>query len=259
MAVSSSTKILKITENIYLVGSLQLGISGAWDCHVYVVKGPEGLVMIDAGGGGAGKLILGNMEKDGLRPEQLQAILITHNHFDHCCGAFEIKQQTGCDVLIAAESKELLERGTEEEAGLVLAKELGIYPPEFNYINCPVTYGIKDGEVLELGGLKFEVIAVEGHSPDSICFSTVVDGVRNLFVGDALFYGGVLGLINFPGSTMDGYRKDIKKLAGLDIEGFYPGHMLFTTKHGQKHIDGAIEQCSKGSVPRSVGQFELVF
>jgi glyoxylase-like metal-dependent hydrolase (beta-lactamase superfamily II) len=250
---------VKITENIYLVGSLQLGISGPWDCHTYVVKGPDGLVMIDAGGGGSGKLIVENMEKDGLRPEQLQAILITHNHFDHCCGAFEIKQLTGCKVFISSESKEMLEKGTAEDAGLPLAKELGIYPPEFIYRNCPVDYGLKDGDKLELGGNHFEAVSVEGHSPDSICFLTTINDIRHLFVGDVLFYGGVLGLINFPGSNMDGYRKDLKKLGSLRVEGLYPGHMLFTVKNGQKHIDAAIEQCNRSSIPRSVGQFELVF
>lgn len=248
---------MKITETIYLVGSLQLGISGPWDCHVYLIEGPDGLIMIDAGGGGAGELILANMEKDGLHPEDLKAILITHNHFDHCCGAYEIKQRTGCDVFISAESKSVLANGSEEEAGLVIAKELGIYPLDFPYRNCPVDYGLRDGDQLEIGGISFQAISVGGHSPDSFCFFAEINGARNLFVGDVLFYGGVLGLINFPGSTMDGYRRDLKKLAGLKIDGLFPGHMLFTIKNGQKHIDAAIGQCRQGAIPRSIGQFEL--
>ncbi len=250
---------MRITENIYIAGSLQLGISGPWDCHIYVIKGPGGLVMIDAGGGGAGEMVLGNMERDGLQPEDLKAVLITHGHFDHCCGAFEIKQMTGCDVFISSASKRVLESGTEEEAGLSLAKELGIYPEGFAYRNCPVDYAIGGDEKIEVAGITVEAIMVEGHSPDSVCFLAEINGTRNLFAGDVLFYGGLLGLINFPGSTMDGYRRDLKKLAGLRIEGLFPGHMLFTVRNGQKHIDAAIGQCGKGVIPRSIGQFEMIF
>jgi hypothetical protein len=67
------------------------------------------------------------------------------------------------------------------------------------------------------------------------------------------------GLINFPGLTMDGYRKDLRKLGGLGVEGLYPGHMLLTVKNWQKHIDTAIAQCTKSCIPRSIGQFEFVF
>jgi glyoxylase-like metal-dependent hydrolase (beta-lactamase superfamily II) len=250
---------MRITDSVYLVGSLQLGISGPWDCHVYVVKGADGLVMIDAGGGGSGERILDNMRHDGLRPDQLRSIVITHNHFDHSGGAFEIRRSTGCEVYVSSRSRALLEGGSEEEVHLPLARRLGIYPEDYVYRNCPVDRGLGDGEEFESGGVRFRVITVEGHSPDSICLLTTVDGARNLFVGDVLFYGGILGLINFPGSTMDGYRSDLAKLAGCAVDGLYPGHHLFTTRNGQRHIDAAITRCRSGSIPHSIGQFGAVF
>jgi hydroxyacylglutathione hydrolase len=250
---------MRITETIYLVGSAQVGISGPWDCHVYLVKGPEGLVLIDAGGGGSGEIIAKNIEREGFKLKDVCALLITHNHFDHSCGAAELKQITGCSVYISHLSKELLERGTEQEVGLDLAKQLGIYPNEFIYRNCNVDYAVRDGDLIKVGGLRFQAIAVEGHSQDSICYLLEISGKRNLFAGDVLFYGGILGLINFPGSNLDGYRKDLNKLAGLNIDGLFPGHMLFTLEGGQKHIDASIKQCKKGFVPRSIGQFEPIF
>jgi hydroxyacylglutathione hydrolase len=250
---------MRITETIYLVGSAQIGISGRWDCHVYLIKGPEGLVLIDAGGGGSGQIIARNIKREGFNPKDICALLITHNHFDHSCGAAELKQITGCSVYISCLSKELLERGTEQEVGLDLAKQLSIYPQEFTYRNCPVDYAVRDGDLIEVAGLRFQAVSIQGHSPDSTCYLVEINGKRNLFIGDVLFYGGIIGLINFPGSTMDGYRKDLRKLAGLNIDGLFPGHMLFTLENGQKHIDACIEQCEKGIIPRSIGQFELVF
>jgi len=250
---------MKITEQIYIAGSLQLGISGRWDSHVYVIKGPDGLVMIDAGGGGSSDLILENIRRDGLDPVDIKGLLLTHNHFDHACGAAEIRAATGCSIYISAKSKDMLEHGTAAEAGLDLAIEHGVYPPNFKYRNCVVDHGIKDGDEIESAGLTFRAIGVEGHSPDSICYLVEIDGKRNLFAGDVLFYGGVIGLINAPGSSMDGYRKELKKLAGLNVDGLFPGHMLFTVKGGQAHIDAAIEQCGKGQIPLTIGNCGLIF
>lgn len=250
---------MRITERICIVGSLQLGISGRWDSHVYLVEGTDGLVLIDAGGGGSGEMILDNIRGDGLDPADIKALLLTHNHFDHACGAAELREATGCAVYLSAKSKDMLERGTAAEAGLDLAKELGVYPPDFQYRNCVVDHAVEDGDEIFVAGLAFSAIAVEGHSPDSICYLVEIDGRRNLFAGDVLFYGGVIGLINAPGSNMDGYRGDLKKLGSLNIDGLFPGHMLFTIKGGQAHIDAAIEECGKGRIPQTVGNCGVIF
>ena len=250
---------MRVTDRIYIVGSLQLGISGRWDSHVYLVSGPDGLVMIDAGGGTDGMRILENIRLEGFDPADIKAILLTHNHFDHSCGAAELREITGCEVYLSWRSKEMLETGSAEDAGLDLAIEHGVYPPDFRYQNCTVDVAVHDGDLIEVAGLRFRAIEVDGHSPDSICYLIDIDGSRNLFAGDVLFYGGVIGLINAPGSNMDGYRKDLKKLAGLNVDGLFPGHMLFTVKDGQAHIDAAIEQCSKGSIPQTVGSCGAIF
>lgn len=250
---------MRITENIYLVGSLQLGISGRWDSHVYLIKGTDGLVLIDAGGGTDGEKIFENIRNEGFDPNDIKALLLTHIHFDHSCGAAEIREKTGCKVYLSAKTKDLLENGTAEEAGLDRAIEQGVYPQWFKYRNCKVDEVVNDADVIETAGLKFEAIGIEGHSPDSICYLVEIGGKRNLFAGDVLFYGGIIGLINAPGSTMEGYRQDLQKLANLNIDGLFPGHFLFTVTGGQRHIDAAIEQCGKGSIPQTVGQYGVVF
>ncbi|MEZ5344955.1 MAG: MBL fold metallo-hydrolase [Pyrinomonadaceae bacterium] len=250
---------MKITNEIYIVGSLQLGISDRWDSHVYLVKGPEGLIMIDAGGGTDCDRIFENIRSDGFDPADIKALLLTHIHFDHSCGAAEIRERTGCRVYLSPRSKDMLERGTAEEAGLDRAIKQGVYPEGFQFRNCTVDQTVDDGDVIEAAGLTFKAIGVEGHSPDSVCYLFESAGVRNLFAGDVLFYGGIIGLINAPGSTLEGYRKDLLKLKGLNIDGLYPGHFLFTVTGGQRHIDAAIAECGKGTVPQTVGQYGVVF
>jgi glyoxylase-like metal-dependent hydrolase (beta-lactamase superfamily II) len=250
---------MRITEDIYLVGSLQLGISGRWDSHVYLVKGPDGLVLIDAGGGTDGEKIFENIRGEGFDPGDVKALLLTHVHFDHSCGAAEIRERTGCEVYLSKNSKALLEHGSAKDAGLFKAIEKGIYPEWFRFQNCVVDHAVEDGDLINVAGLQFRAISVNGHSTDSICYLAEINGSRDLFAGDVLFYGGVIGLIDAPGSTMEGYRTDLAKLDGLDIDGFYPGHYLFTVTGGQRHIDAVIEQIRKGSVPQTVGQIGTIF
>ncbi len=250
---------MRITEDIYLVGSLQLGISGRWDSHVYLVKGTDGLVLIDAGGGTDGEKIFENIRSEGFDPADIKALLLTHVHFDHSCGAAEIRERTGCEVYLSKNSRDLLQQGSAAEAGLDKAIEKGIYPEWFQFKNCSVDHAVEDGDVINVAGLQFKAISVDGHSLDSICYLVEINGSRNLFAGDVLFYGGVIGLINASGSTMEGYRKDLSKLAGLEIDGLYPGHFLFTVTGGQRHIDAAIDQLKKGSMPQTVGQIGLIF
>jgi len=44
---------MRISHSLALVGSLQFGVSGPVDGHVYALRGPAGIVLIDAGGGTA--------------------------------------------------------------------------------------------------------------------------------------------------------------------------------------------------------------
>lgn len=250
---------MRVTPRVFVVGSRQIGLSGPADCHVYLIRSSEGYVLIDAGGGGTGERIAANIRQEGIDPSDVRALLLTHSHADHACGAAELRSLTGCKVYISDHSRKLLEQGTDQDAGLDVAREQGVYPPDFHYRNCVVDHGLRDRDVIEIGDLRFQAIAVEGHSPDSLCFSVEIDGARHLFSGDVLFYGGILGLINFPGSTMDGYRRDLPKLRGLGIDGLFPGHLLFTISGGQQHIDAAIDRCRRGEIPQSIGQHGYVF
>src|SRR4029078_1983243 len=126
---------MRITDQIYIVASLQLGISGRWDSHVYLVKGSEGLVLIDAGGGTDGETILENIRREGFDPTDIKALLLTHNHFDHSCGAGELREKTHCKVYLSHKTQNLLEHGTAEETGLDRAIEQGVYPQGLQYRN----------------------------------------------------------------------------------------------------------------------------
>jgi hydroxyacylglutathione hydrolase len=249
---------MRVNENLAIVGSLQFGLSGPWDCHVYALRGPGGIVLIDAGSGTATEQILQNTSTD-LSEDKVVALLITHCHFDHCGGAASLRLKTGCSVRAPKVSRMTLEEGDEQAVGLRLARDQGLYPPDTFFQSCPVDAAVSDGEHFTAAGLDFTAIQVRGHSCDMHCYLVHVENRTWLFAGDAVFYGGVLGVINAEGSGMGGYRADLPKLAGLDVQGLFPGHGLFTLKDGQRHLDCAIQQSRKGFLGHQIGQGDLLF
>lgn len=249
---------MRIKNYLAVVASLQFGLAGPSDCHVYALRGPEGVVLIDAGAGTHSHELLHNLRSD-LPGCTLTALLLTHAHMDHCGGAASVREATGCAVIAAVPSKAILETGDEEASGLRVAREQGVYPADSRLTPCPVDLTVRDAETFSAAGVEFTAFHVRGHSPDSFCYLTRFSGSPWLFCGDVVFYGGVLGVINAAGSGMSGYRIDLPKLGGLGVEGLFPGHGLFTLRGGQCHLDRAIAEVRKGFLGPQIGQEGLTF
>jgi glyoxylase-like metal-dependent hydrolase (beta-lactamase superfamily II) len=216
------------------------------------------VVLIDAGAGTHSEQILRNLADD-FPGQSVNSLLITHTHLDHCGGAAEIHERTECQVIAPIASKAILEHADEERSGLRVARSQGVYPADFRLKPCPVHRAVGDNERFSAAGFDFIAIHVKGHSRDTHCFLVRHETASWLFTGDVVFYGGVLGVINAEGSDMEGYRSDLRKLAGLNVDGVFPGHGLFTLSGGQRHLDCAIEQLGKGFLGRQIGQWELIF
>ncbi len=249
---------MRITSRLSLVGSLQYGLAGPFDCSVYAIRGPGGVVLIDSGGGTHTDTLIGNLRED-TGAAVCSAVLLTHCHPDHAAGASSLRELTRCAVLAPEVSRAAIENADETVTGLRAGREAGVYPTGFQLRPCPVDEELVDGKEVDVCGLAIRPIHVAGHSLDSTALLVELDGQRLLFTGDILFYGGVLGLINTEGSELAGYRRDIHKLGGLGVDALLPGHGMFTLVNGQKHVDCAIEQMAKGFVPRMVGQGDLIF
>lgn len=248
---------MRISSNLALVASLQFGIGSRYDCHVYAIRTAEGVILIDSGSGAATSELIGNTETEF--PDQpIVAVILTHSHPDHACGAAKIHQTTQCRVLCPSTSLDVIRNGDEESSGLRQARETGMYPDTVQFIPCPTAEPYSESTFM-ISGHPFTAIRVRGHSDDSHCLFTEIDGKRTLFCGDVLFYGAVFGVINQPDSGMQGYQADLSKLADLKIDSLLPSHGVFTLSRGQRHIDLALEQLRKGLIPRQIGQFDLIF
>ena len=103
--------------------------------------------------------------------------------------------------------------------GAEMAAGLGLAPAATDFLRTPV----RDGQVLEAAGIRFEVIATPGHTPGGVCY--LVREADILFTGDTLFAGSI-GRTDFPGGEYDDLIRSImERVILLDPEiRILPGH-----------------------------------
>lgn len=150
-----------------------------------------------------------------------ECILITHGHWDHTGAAAALHEATGAPVIASAEDEGRItgERGEERHRRLNTP--------------CAVDRTVGDGDVLEIGTMKWQVIATPGHTPGGLCFflpsGDAEKGMSVLVSGDTLF-AGTHGRTDFPESDPAQMRTSLKRLAELpDDTLVLPGHNNLTT------------------------------
>jgi len=233
---------MKITDSIYLVGSGRDGfsISHRVDCHVYLLEGADEHILIDAGIGLDAVRIIENIEHENIDPVAVRHLILTHTHSDHSGGAAYLREQLGLPVHVPLVEAELLRTGDGDALGLRQAIADGIYPPDYTFIPCDASHTIKDGDLIEAGGISIQAIHTPGHSPGATSSLVKIGGRMCLFSGDTVFHNGRLAFLNCPGSVMADYRASLPKLADLSIDSLFPGPGCIVMERGQSHIDQAI-------------------
>jgi glyoxylase-like metal-dependent hydrolase (beta-lactamase superfamily II) len=150
--------------------------------------------------------ILDVLEHDGMR---LVGVLATHHHPDHVGGSLmglsieglgQLLARVDVPVHVHAEEAELVRRVTGVAVSDLVAH--------------------RSGDVVEVGGLRIELLHTPGHTPGSQCF--LVDDL--LVAGDTLFLEGC-GRTDLPGSDSEAMYESLQRLASLpDHLAVMPGH-----------------------------------
>jgi hydroxyacylglutathione hydrolase len=155
---------------------------------------------------------------DDLQVEKVEAILITHTHFDHVGAVAPVAQATNAPVYVPE-----LERD-------VLANIMDYVPfPGFGpFESYEADFTVAGGETLELGGFTIDVVFTPGHSPGHVTYA--LSDHAALFSGDVLFQGSV-GRVDLPGGDWPTLLASIENLTNTfpPDTTIYPGHMGVTT------------------------------
>ena len=159
--------------------------------------------------------ILEQVKKSGLN---ITKIVNTHNHLDHVAGVEIAKKALGIPYYIHKKDQPVLD---------ALPEACQRWPQFSDIIKPDVEGYVEEGDIIEIGGLKVEVLLVPGHSWGHICL--VIDDI--IIAGDTLFAGSV-GRVDLTGGTsMEELLGSIKsKLFVLpDSYNVLPGHGPATT------------------------------
>jgi hydroxyacylglutathione hydrolase len=197
-----------IDARMFTVGPVQE------NCFIVRQKDSDRAVMVDPGEE-AERLL---EAVDALEIDKIDAILVTHTHFDHVGAVAPVARATGAPVYCP-----------ELEIG-VLANIMDYVPwPGFGPFESYVAdHAVAGGETLELAGMTIDVVFTPGHSPGHVTYA--IRDEDALFSGDVLFQGSV-GRVDLPGGDWPTLLSSIESL--LDTFApettVYPGHMGITT------------------------------
>ncbi|MFD0681247.1 MULTISPECIES: MBL fold metallo-hydrolase [unclassified Paenibacillus] len=206
---------MQIMKDIYLLSGQPYGISS----NVYAVMGQESIVLIDCGTGDEDyKLIEQNLALWGLDQYPISHLLLTHSHFDHSGNAHRFSKK-GVKLIAGVGDAEGIELGDERTL---------YYSYKQNFVPCPVDMKVKDGEVISIAGLSFEIIHTPGHSRGSVIYKLNNQGKVILFTGDTVMSGpngqpklGVTVAEDFDAGL---YLKSLNRLSKLEADAVLGGH-----------------------------------
>ena len=178
------------------------------NCYIVRESGSKSCAVIDPGYDP--ETILAFLHKEGLA---LDAILLTHGHFDHVGAVRALVKATGCKVWMREGDYSQFKNPTN----------LYFYP----LANC-VDFEIQrceEGEAIPAGGLTFRVMETPGHTWGSVCYLSE----DAMFSGDTLFAGSC-GRIDLPGGDRGAMVNSLERLAEITTDyRVFPGHGGSTT------------------------------
>ena len=142
----------------------------------------------------------------------VEAILLTHGHFDHVGAVKDLAAETRCEVYIHPDDLSM--------------------PPMLTAGKLYYTKTYSEGSRLNLAGLDITVLHTPGHTPGSVC----------LLVGDTLFSGDTLFAGSCGRTDIGGdwaaIQKSLKRLASMDADfRVFPGHGESTTLAAEKRYN----------------------
>ena len=193
------------------IGRMMIG-SYQTNCYFLFREETKKAIVIDPADNG--NLIYDKLTQNGF---SVEAILLTHGHFDHIWGSKELRELSGAKIY-ALDKEQTLCESVDNNLSAMVGRAYTVVPDEY----------VADGAELTFDNISFKVIATPGHTIGSCCYYVEKSGI--LISGDTLFQEST-GRTDFPTGSMSSIVRSIReKLFVLpDDTKVYPGHGDSTT------------------------------
>jgi glyoxylase-like metal-dependent hydrolase (beta-lactamase superfamily II) len=206
--------------------------------NTYIVRAKDSDRAVIVDPGDEAERILGALE--ALQIEAVEAILLTHTHFDHVGAVTPVARATGAPVYCPELETQVLANIMDYVPGG------GAFAGFGPFESYEADHTVRGGETLELAGLTFAVDFVPGHSPGHVSYAASEHGA--LFSGDVLFQGSV-GRVDLPGGDWPTLLASIESLLSAypDETTVYPGHMGLTTLGAERETNPFLRELAQQS------------
>jgi len=176
----------------------------------FLITGKSFALMFDTGLG------IGNIRKVVDQLTDLDVVVLnSHTHYDHIGGnhLFDTIYGTGLDYT------KMRSKGSPPDAVADFLQEGWVWKPlpagfdaeSFSSRAFEIDHVVTEGDIIDIGGRRLEILFTPGHAPDSICLLDREN--RQLFTGDSFYLAPLY--THLPGSSFDDYSNTAARLAAL--------------------------------------------
>jgi metallo-beta-lactamase class B len=204
----------KVIGNVYYVGTRGLAS--------YLITTPEGSILVNSSLESSVPMIRASIEKLGFKFSDVKILLISHAHFDHCAGSFQVKELTGAKYMVMRQDAGEIETGGKGNFAYGETKS-ALYKP------VKVDRVLHDGGEVKLGGVVMVAHLTPGHTKGCTTWTLKVrDGAKTydvVIVGSPNVNPG-FKLVNnslYPQIASD-YQKGFDVLKSLPCDVFLGAH-----------------------------------
>ncbi len=219
----------KLSDDITLIQERY--VKEFYRCNIWHIRGRDRDMLVDSGMG-----VVSLREQVPLVTEKPCLAVASHTHFDHIGAHFEFDQR-----LVHRLEADIMANPTRETTLTDVYVHDGMFsqmPPEpytsaqYAVTGAPATQLLEDGDTIDLGDRRFEIIHTPGHSPGGISLFEHATGI--LFSGDVV-YDGPLVEDNYNSDAKDYYRSMVRLLE-LPVRVVHAGHFASYDRARHKAI-----------------------
>lgn len=187
------------------------------ETHCYLLNGSGRSLLIDTGLG-----IFNIYDEVRKLTDNPVTAVATHIHWDHIGGLKYFPD-------FYAHRKELKWLSGEFPLPIEMIKKMAVghcdLPENYDIDTYTVFQGmstrvLNDGDIIDIGGRRIQVLHTPGHSPGQMCFWEKEKGY--LFTGDLVYKGTLFAY--YPSTNPEDYLKSLEKISQLPVERVFPGH-----------------------------------